>query len=135
MCYDLTDNNFYIGKDNHGRPTTVSSMANATKFKTRSATENYIKCIPDTFRKYDRCNNSPEYYITENSVKHQISAIAVQIRFFFLISFGVIPKCSLNFFLNHDAELKFRHSLTVSTDLSVVISSSFAFSSTISFLS
>lgn len=53
MCYALTDNNFYIGKDDHGRPTTVSSMTNAMKFKTLLAAENYVKCIPDTFRKYD----------------------------------------------------------------------------------
>ena len=51
--YVLTDNNFFIGKDLRGRPTTVTSKSNALTFKTEIAADNYLKCVPDILKNYN----------------------------------------------------------------------------------
>lgn len=53
MCYVLTDNNFYIGKDFRGRPTAVTAKDKAFTFKTGVAADNFLRCIPEAMKKYN----------------------------------------------------------------------------------
>ena len=53
MCYVLTDNNFYIGKDFRGRPTAVTAKDKAFIFKTGVAANNFLRCIPDAIKRYN----------------------------------------------------------------------------------
>lgn len=52
MCYVLTDNQYFIGKDFRGRPIAVTSVQKAYTFKTQAAAGNFLKCIPDSIRLY-----------------------------------------------------------------------------------
>ena len=51
MCYFLTDNNLFIGKGFHGRPTTVTSKERAFTFKTIVAADNFLACLPREIKK------------------------------------------------------------------------------------
>lgn len=53
MCYVLTDNNFFVGKDFRGKPTAVISKENAYTFKTGVAADNFLRCIPESIKKYN----------------------------------------------------------------------------------
>lgn len=53
MCFVLTDNNLFIGKDFKGRPITVTSKERACLFKSITAADNYLNCIPETLRQYN----------------------------------------------------------------------------------
>ena len=53
MCYVLTDNNFYVGRDFKGRPTIVTSKEKALTFKTVLAADNFLACIPETIKRYN----------------------------------------------------------------------------------
>lgn len=53
MCYVLTDDNFFIGKDFRERPTAVTAKEKAYTFKTGVSAENFLRCIPDTIKKYN----------------------------------------------------------------------------------
>ncbi len=52
MCYAITDNNFFIGKDFRGRPVAVTAKEKACTFKTWVAADNYLGCIPDSIKGY-----------------------------------------------------------------------------------
>lgn len=52
MCYVLTDNNLYIGKDFRGCPTAVTAKEKACTFKTRIAANNFLRCIPEAIKRY-----------------------------------------------------------------------------------
>lgn len=49
--YILTNGEFYLGKDDRGRPSTVTVKEKASVFKTRVAAANYENCLPDMFRR------------------------------------------------------------------------------------
>lgn len=53
MCYVLTDNNYFIGRDSKLRPTVVTSMEKAFVFKTEESAKNFLNCIPDMIKKYN----------------------------------------------------------------------------------
>lgn len=53
MCYVLTDNNFFIGKDFRGRPTAVTERKKAFTFKTGVAADNFLRCLPDNIKRYN----------------------------------------------------------------------------------
>lgn len=53
MCYILTDNNLFIGKGFHGRPTTVTSKERAFTFKTIVAADNFLACLPGEIKNYN----------------------------------------------------------------------------------
>lgn len=53
MCYILTDNNLYIGKDFRGCPTAVTTMDKACTFKTGVAADNFLRCLPDSIKKFN----------------------------------------------------------------------------------
>ncbi len=53
MCYVLTDNNFFIGKDFKGRPIAVTVKDKAYTFKTGVAADNFLRCLPDSMKQYN----------------------------------------------------------------------------------
>ena len=53
MCYVLTDNNFFIGKDFKGHPTTVTAKEKAYTFKTGVAADNFLRNIPNSIRGFN----------------------------------------------------------------------------------
>ena len=53
MCYVITDNNFFVGKDFRGRPAAVLSKEKASMFKTGVAADNFLRCLPDSISKYN----------------------------------------------------------------------------------
>lgn len=70
MCYVLTDNNFYIGKDFKGCPTAVTAKDKAFTFRTWSAADNFSRNIPDSLKRYnwqvqDINNKSDDYEIID----------------------------------------------------------------------
>lgn len=52
MCYVLTDDNLFIGKDFKGRPVAVTAIDKAFSFKTGVAADNFLRCIPDSIKNY-----------------------------------------------------------------------------------
>ena len=53
MCYALTDNYFYVGKDFRGRPIAVTAKEKAHTFKTGDSAGNFLKCLPDSIKKHN----------------------------------------------------------------------------------
>ena len=76
MCYVLTDNNFYIGKDFRGRPTAVKAKDRAFTFKTGVAADNFLRCIPDNIKRYN-CNDLPIHLPRSIGTKHSVVPYAL----------------------------------------------------------
>lgn len=49
--YVLERCGMYVGRDNKNHPTAVMSKPKAITFKTETAANNYLKCLPDSLRK------------------------------------------------------------------------------------
>ncbi len=69
MCYVLTDNNFFVGKDFRGRPAAVTAKEKAYTFKTGVAADNFLRCVPNNIKNYNWrvCNlgEGDEYIMPE----------------------------------------------------------------------
>ena len=53
MCYVLTDNNFFLGKDFRERPIAVTSKDKAYIFKTGVAADNFLRNIPNAVKDFN----------------------------------------------------------------------------------
>ena len=53
MCYVLTDNNFFLGKDFRERPIAVTSKEKAYIFKTGVAADNFLRNIPNAVKGFN----------------------------------------------------------------------------------
>ena len=53
MCYVITDDNFFIGKDFKGRFIPVTVTEKACTFKTGVAADNFLRNIPNEIKKYN----------------------------------------------------------------------------------
>ena len=70
MCYVLTDNNFFLGKDFRERPIAVTSKEKAYIFKTGVAADNFLRNIPNAVKgfnwiKCDLDERDDEYMMPE----------------------------------------------------------------------
>ncbi|MBR5308522.1 MAG: hypothetical protein IKU43_07110 [Clostridia bacterium] len=52
MCYIITDNVHYLGMDYRGRPSVETKSSEAHEFMSWIGAENFLRCLPDAFRRY-----------------------------------------------------------------------------------